>query len=123
MAISTVSKGQLFLNNSLLGWVKSFTVTETVNNKDVFTLANRGLPGQAVGQAVADISFDMSVPKAGYEVRFDQLMLENENHTLSFLSGGVIRSFEGRFQSIESSASTDAEMTVKVTFRGNIIED
>ena len=123
MSFESYSKGLIYHDNKLLAEARSFTISYNANNNDVTTLAKRGLAGQTQGSPTADVSMDCAVLKAGYEVDFDSLMLDNSNHTISFLGGGVVKSVEGRYQSVEFSGATDSALMYKVTFRGNIVEE
>lgn len=122
MSFSDHSKGLVYYDTALLAKVKDYDITVNGNHNDVMTLAG-GLVGKANGAPTADISLTLVVPKAGYEARFDTEAVKGNIHTVSLQGGGVVLGFEGWFQTVNFSGSTDAAMSYKATFRGTPIDE
>lgn len=109
------SKGQVYHNGQLLAELQDFDINEAANHNDVMTLAD-GLAGKAKGAGTSDISMSCFVPKAGYEVRFDEL-LDGSDNTLSIFSGGVMRSWSGWYMTVNTAGSVNQALMYKMTFR------
>lgn len=109
--------GEVHVNGRQIAEAKSVRVTVSTNDRQVTTM-KKGHAGFSKGPTTTEAVVAQAVPKAGYPVDWEELVVKRTSIRLVVMHAGKRRTHVGRFTSYESSNSTEDSAEATLNFTG-----
>lgn len=109
--------GEVYANGRLIAEAMNVRVSTATNDRPVNTMT-KGLAGFSKGPTSSEASVEQAVPKAGFAVDWEDLVIRRTTIRLVVVHAGKRRTHVGRFTQYESSNSTDDAASASLTFVG-----